>query len=156
MKELLPILILFVPIFTFAQTSEYTLTSYLEEGFKAPNTNYIGEAWLNSVLSADETIPFNITKATFKANSTLNWHKHTDQQVLIVVEGEGYYQEKGKQAIRMKKGDIIKCTADTEHWHASSKEKDVTYLAIYNGKTTWTEVLTQQEYDKVAESLKSY
>jgi len=56
----------------------------------------------------------------------------------------------------MKTGDIIRCEKNTEHWHASSKEQDVTYLALYGGTqpTTWTEVLTQEEYDQVATALK--
>lgn len=134
----------------FAQTNEYEVSSYLVEGFKAPNTNYLGEAWLNPLIRSDESLSYNLTKATFKSNSTLNWHKHTDQQVLIIVSGKGYYQEKGKQPIVIKEGDVLTCTANTEHWHASSKEQDVTYLAIYKGETEWTEVLTQEAYDKVA------
>jgi len=134
----------------FAQTNEYEMSSYLLEGFKAPNTNYLGEAWLNPLIRSDESLSYNITKATFKANSTLNWHKHTDQQVLILVSGKGYYQEKGKQPIVIKEGDVIRCSANTEHWHASSKEQDVTYLAIYKGETEWTDVLTQEAYDQVA------
>ena len=134
----------------FAQTNEYEMSSYLLEGFKAPNTNYLGEAWLNPLIRSDESLSYNITKATFKANSTLNWHKHTDQQVLIIVSGKGYYQEKGKQPIVIKEGDVIRCTSNTEHWHASSKEQDVTYLAIYKGETEWTDVLTQEAYDEVA------
>jgi quercetin dioxygenase-like cupin family protein len=137
----------------FAQTNEYEMSSYLLEGFKAPNTNYLGEAWLNPLIRSDESLSYNITKATFKANSTLNWHKHTDQQVLILVSGKGYYQEKGKQPIVIKEGDVIRCSANTEHWHASSKEQDVTYLAIYKGETEWTNVLTQEAYDQVAELL---
>ena len=134
----------------FAQTNEYEVSSYLVEGFKVPNTNYLGEAWLNPLIRSDESLSYNITKATFKANSTLNWHKHTDQQVLIIVSGKGYYQEKGKQPILIKEGDVIRCTSNTEHWHASSKEQDVTYLAIYKGETEWTDVLTQEAYDQVA------
>jgi quercetin dioxygenase-like cupin family protein len=121
---------------------------------KAPNTHYIGEAWLNGLIRADETIDYNITKAMFKANSTLDWHSHTSPQVLIIVEGEGYYQERGKEPFRMKVGDVIKCDPGIEHWHASSKESDVTYLAIYSGETNWTEVLSQEAYDKVADILK--
>ena len=138
-----------------AQNNEYEISSYLVEGFKAPNTNYIGEAWLNPLIRSDESLSYNITKANFKANSTLNWHKHTDQQVLIVISGKGYYQEKGKKPIVIKEGDILKCSANTEHWHASSKEQDVTYLAIYKGETEWTDILTQEAYDEVAELLMS-
>ena len=57
----------------------------------------------------------------------------------------------------IKKGDVIKCPKDTEHWHSSTKESDVTYLALYGGEqpTMWTEVLTQEYYDQVAEKIKS-
>ncbi|NNK69129.1 MAG: cupin domain-containing protein, partial [Flavobacteriaceae bacterium] len=53
--------------------------------------------------------------------------------------------------------DVIKCEKDTEHWHSSTKESDVTYLALYGGDkpTTWTEVLTQEYYDSVAQKLKA-
>ena len=153
MKKSIITLFLILPFIGIGQNSEYNINSYLNEGVKAPNTHYIGEAWLNSLLRADESLNYNITKATFVANSTLDWHKHTSPQVLIIVDGEGYYQEKGKNPIRIKEGDVLKCNPDIEHWHASSKEKDVTYLAIYSGETIWTEVLSQEEYDNVAKIL---
>ena len=138
-----------------AQDSDYFVSSYLEEGFKAPNTHYIGEAWLNRLLQADDDLTYNITKATFKANSTLDWHKHASVQVLIVIAGEGYYQEKGKEPVLMNAGDIIKCEKNTEHWHSSSKYSDVTYLALYGDEkpTIWTEVLSQEYYDSVVKKL---
>ena len=153
MKNLLILLITFLSLSIQAQTNEYEVSSYLEEGFKAPNTNYLGEAWLSPLIRSDESLSYNITKATFKADSTLNWHKHTDIQVLIIVSGKGYYQEKAKQPIVIKEGDILKCTSNTEHWHSSSKNQDVTYLAIYKGETEWTEVLTQEAYDEVSRLL---
>jgi quercetin dioxygenase-like cupin family protein len=156
MKNLIATLVLILPLSICAQQEDYAVSSYLEEGVKAPNTHYIGEAWLNGVLEADAELPFNITKATFKANSTLDWHKHASPQVLIYVNGEGYYQEKGKEPIILKAGDVIKCNKGVEHWHSSTKQSDVTYLALYGGEepTTWTEVLTQEYYDNVAQKLK--
>lgn len=106
-------------------------------------------------MQAHELFNFNITKATFKANSNFDWHKHSSPQILIVVDGEGYYQEKGKQPIRIKEGNILKCTQGIEHWHSTSKENDVTYLAISYGGTEWTEVLSQEAYDQVAQKLKN-
>jgi quercetin dioxygenase-like cupin family protein len=157
MKKIIFFLFTISSSVVFAQNSDYSINSYLVEGTKAPNTHYIGEAWLNSLLHADEEINYNITKATFRANSTLDWHKHSTPQVLIIVEGEGYYQERGKEPIRMKVGDVIKCEKEIEHWHSSSKESDVIYLALYGGKqpTTWTEVLSQEYYDGVAQKLKN-
>lgn len=142
----------------FSQNSEYRVSSYLTEGTKAPNTHYIGEAWLNPIIHDDTELGYNITKATFKANSTLDWHKHSSAQVLIIVDGEAYYQERGKEPLILKEGDVIKCEKNIEHWHSSTKFSDVTYLALYSGEqpTTWTEVLTQEYYDVVAEKLKTH
>lgn len=108
MKNLFFFLALCLSTTGFSQNA-YTLTSFLEEGVNAPNTHYIGEAWLKGLLQADDQLPYNITKATFKANSTLDWHYHSAVQVLIVLEGSGYYQERGKAPVRMKTGDIIRC-----------------------------------------------
>jgi len=146
---------LLVSLTSCAQTTAYNISSYETEGTKAPNTHYIGEAWLNAIIHDDDELGYNITKATFKANSTLDWHTHSTPQVLIIVEGEGYYQERGKDPVVLKQGDIIKCDRHTEHWHSSSKHSDVTYLALYGGgaPTTWTEVLTQVYYDKIAKML---
>ena len=108
MKTIAFLLLASIPFVGMSQSSDYKIASFLTEGTKAPNTHYIGEAWLNSVLQADDDINYNITKATFRANSTLDWHKHPTPQVLIIVEGEGYYQERGKEPIILKKGDVIK------------------------------------------------
>jgi quercetin dioxygenase-like cupin family protein len=156
MKYSIFTLFVLTPLVLSAQETHYAISSYQTAGMKAPNTHYIGEAWLNTIINNDTDLGYNITKATFKANSTLDWHKHGSAQVLIIVDGEAYYQERGKEPVILKEGDIIKCEKNTEHWHSSTKNRDVTYLALYGGEqpTTWTEVLTQQYYDSVAEKLK--
>ena len=156
-KNSILLLLIFVSTFVFSQDSDYSVSSYLTEGTKAPTTHYIGEAWLNAIIHDDAELGYNITKATFKANSTLDWHKHATAQVLIIVDGEAYYQERGNVPVILKKGDIIKCEKDIEHWHSSTKLSNVTYLALYGGgqPTTWTEVITQEYYDDVAEKLKN-
>jgi len=155
MKKLATILIILTPLFINAQNHEYNVSSYFDEGIKAPNTHHLGEAWLNFLLEADDDFDYNITQATFSPNSTLDWHKHTTDQVIIIVEGEGYYQERGKKPVILKKGDVIRCQKDTEHWHTSSLDNKVSYIAIYGSEPTiWTEKLTREYYDSVAQKLK--
>ncbi|WP_400074295.1 cupin domain-containing protein [Zobellia russellii] len=157
MKNSILLLLIFVSTSVFSQDSDYSVSSYLTEGTKAPNTHYIGEAWLNAIIHDDAELGYNITKATFKANSTLDWHKHATAQVLIIIDGEAYYQERGNVPVTLKKGDIIKCEKDIEHWHSSTKLSNVTYLALYGSgqPTTWTEVITQEYYDEIAKKLKN-
>ncbi len=158
MKSSIFTLFILIPFYLFSQDSDYPVSSYLTAGAKAPNTHYIGEAWLNAIIHDDAELGYNITKATFKANSTLDWHKHGTAQVLVIVDGQAYYQERGKDPIILKEGDVIKCEKGIEHWHSSTKDNDVTYLALYGGEqpTIWTDVLTQEYYDKVAEKLASH
>ena len=154
MKKLFYLLIVLIPFFPNAQSSEYKIGSYLEQGVKAPNTHHIGEAWLNFLVKADDDFNYNITQATFRPNSTLDWHKHTTAQVLLVVKGEGYYQERGKKAVVIRKGDVIMCEKDVEHWHTASADSSVSYIAVYGSEpTVWTEKLTQEYYDEIAEEM---
>ena len=156
MKKISSILLVIFPLFIYSQNSEYSINSYLNEGFKAPNTHHIGTAWLNFLHQADDEFKYNITQATFSPNSTLDWHKHSTPQVIIILEGEGYYQERGKEAVILKKGDVIRCEENIEHWHTSTAENKVSYIAIYGSEPTiWTEKLTQEYYNSVAQKLKS-
>jgi quercetin dioxygenase-like cupin family protein len=156
MKKLTAALFVLLPLIIFAQNAEYKVTSYMNEGTKAPNTHHMGDAWLNFLLQASDDFQYNITQATFSANATLDWHKHGTPQVIIIVEGEGYYQERGKEPIILKKGDVIKCEKETEHWHTSTADSNVSYLAIYGSEpTVWTEKLTREYYDSVAQKLKN-
>lgn len=153
MKKIL-IPIFFIPVFLFAQESEYKITSFLNQDLitekKAPNLHYIGSAWLSRLVQADGDFDYNLTQATFAADSTLDWHKHSTGQVLIIVEGKGYYQERGKEVVILKKGDVIKCDKDVEHWHSSTPEHLVSYIAIYgNSETVWTEKLKKEDYDQI-------
>jgi quercetin dioxygenase-like cupin family protein len=114
----------FLSVVSYGQDLNYNIESFINQDLninkKAPNTHYIGNAWLKRLIVADEDFEYNLTQATFQSDSTLDWHKHSTGQVLIIVDGEGYYQEKGKEVIVLKKGDVIKCDKNVEHWHSST------------------------------------
>ncbi len=154
MKNITAILLVLIPLFATAQQDAYRTTSFLKDGIKAPNTHHLGDAWLNFLVEANTDFNQNITKATFSANATLDWHKHTTAQILIVLDGVGYYQERDKEPILLKKGDVIHCAKDTEHWHSSSAENSVSYVAIYGKEPTiWTRKLSREYYNSVAKKL---
>lgn len=155
MKILFAPLLLVLPLVVSDHKPDNEMTSLIEKGSKAPNTHHLGEAWLNFLVQAEGDFNYNITQATFTANSTLDWHKHATPQVLLIIEGEGYYQERGKAPIILKKGDVIKCGKNVEHWHSATAEQDVSYIAIYGSEpTVWTEKLSREYYDGVARQLK--
>jgi quercetin dioxygenase-like cupin family protein len=72
-------------------------------GNKLPNEWFSGNAFLTPLLAKDKNNDYALGSITFEPGARTNWHTHTKGQVLIVTEGEGFYQEKGKSAQSIKK-----------------------------------------------------
>lgn len=123
------------------------------KGEIATNTdNFTGTIWLNELVKADSNFDFNIAGATYKPASKLDWHMHPGGQILLITEGSGYYQEKGKPVQIVHKGDVIKCTPGVEHWHGSTPNSDFAYVAVspaQKGKTVWLKKVSGEEYNRI-------
>lgn len=116
-------------------------------GEKAKNVNHTGDVWLRELNAADKDINSQISLAVFAPNAKLNWHTHSAGQILLITDGAGYYQEKGKTAQLVKKGDVVKCLPGVEHWHGSTPTTGVTYLAVSpKSSTTWLHPVDEQTY----------
>lgn len=104
---------------------------------------------LVELFKADSTFNFNVAAASFPAGKKLDWHYHPGGQILVITDGIGYYQEKGKPKRTVQKGEVIACPPGVEHWHGSSVEAGVTYLAVspaQKGPTVWLQKVTDEEY----------
>lgn len=109
-----------------------------------------GNNTLVELNHADSIFNFSIAVAKFPPGKKLDWHYHPGGQILIITEGIGYYQERGKSKRIVRKGEVIKCLAGVEHWHGSSIEAGVTYLATspaQKGATVWLQKVTDEEYN---------
>lgn len=115
--------------------------------------NHTGTVWLTELNKADSVIDINIAQATFAAGSKLDWHIHPYGQILMITDGTGYYQEKGKPIQVVHKGDVIKCTPGVPHWHGAAPNSGFTYIAVSTNsaknKTVWLQRLTDAEYNSV-------
>ena len=82
-------------------------------GMGEPNVSYakyfIGQSYLKPLTDPKETVF--IANVTFEPGCRNNWHiHHADKgggQLLICVDGEGWYQEEGKPAQSLKPGDVV-------------------------------------------------
>ena len=114
--------------------------------------NHTGTIWLNEISKPDSMLNYSIAVATYAPGAKLDWHIHPAGQVLIITEGTGYYQEKGKPKQIVHKGDVIKCLPGVQHWHGASAETDFAYFAVtpaQNGKTIWLKRVTDEEYRSI-------
>jgi quercetin dioxygenase-like cupin family protein len=121
------------------------------KGEKITNDNFIGTAFLNSLVVADSTNPNSVGSVTFEPGARTNWHSHPAGQIILVIAGEGYYQEKGSPKKILHKGDVVKCLPNVPHWHGASADKEFIQVAITsrkNGPTEWMNPVTDEEYAK--------
>lgn len=128
-------------------------------GLGQPNDAYakyfVGQSYLNVLSKPND--PLAISNVTFEPGCRNNWHIHHAKtgggQVLICVDGEGWYQEEGKPAQSLKPGDVVEIPAGVKHWHGAKKDSWFSHIAfgIPGTETSneWLEPVTDEEYDKL-------
>lgn len=120
------------------------------KGEKAPAEYFTGTVYLQMLAPKTENNAFSIGNVTFEAGARSNWHTHPAGQTLLVTNGIGLYQEKGKPVKTINKGETILCDANIEHWHGASPESGMTHIAITNYKdgenVIWLKPVTDDEY----------
>jgi len=123
------------------------------KGNKAPADYFTGNAWVNILVQKDETGNYAVGDVVFEPGCRNNWHTHPAGQILLVTDGKGFYQEKGKPARPLNKGDVVIIPSNVEHWHGASRDSSLTHIAITNntseGAVNWLSRVTDEEYNSV-------
>lgn len=126
-------------------------------GLGEPNNAYakyfIGNSYLNPLTDPKKTVF--MANVTFEPACRNNWHIHHAEkgggQILICVDGNGWYQEEGKQPQKLSPGDVVTIPANVKHWHGATKDSWFSHIAVEcpgeNTKTEWCEPVTDEEYD---------
>lgn len=123
-------------------------------GDPVSSEHFTGEAWLN-MLSTVPEYDCNVYNVTFAPGTRNNWHAHAVGQILLCTEGEGWYQEKGKDAQRLRPGSVVNIPAGTMHWHGATAKSRFTHIGITpkaseNG-AEWGGAVTDDEYNILPE-----
>ncbi|ARS42610.1 cupin [Sphingobacteriaceae bacterium GW460-11-11-14-LB5] len=117
------------------------------------NDWFTGNAFLYPLVSKDKNNEFSAGSVTFEPGARTNWHIHPKGQVLIVIEGNGFYQEQGSRAQPIKKGDVVNIPENVIHWHGASATMKMVHIAITNFKdetqVTWLSPVSNEEYNEV-------
>lgn len=128
-------------------------------GLGEPNINFskyfIGNSYLKPLTNPKETV--SIANVTFEPGCRNNWHIHRATkgggQILLCVDGAGWYQEEGKPAQDLKPGDAITIPANVKHWHGAKKDSWFSHLAVEvpgeNTSNEWCEPVEDKEYNKL-------
>ena len=125
-------------------------------GLGEPNTGFAkyftGNSYLKPLTDPKETVF--IANVTFEPGCRNNWHIHHATkgggQILLCVDGEGWYQEEGRDARSLKPGDVVTIPSGVKHWHGAKADSWFSHLAIEcpgeDTKNEWLEAVTEEEY----------
>ena len=81
-------------------------------------------------LAPFETTGIPIVNVTFSPDSRTTWHSHSYIQVLLATMGTGYYQEEGREPVKMKAGDTATIMPGVKHWHGSAPGQWFAHVTI--------------------------
>ena len=121
------------------------------KGELGPAKNFTGKAW-NLGLVEDNTVYNTVVgNVYFEPGARSNWHSHPSGQILIITDGIGYHQIKGQPRQTLKKGDIVQCPPNVEHWHGASPDTGMLQMYILpkteKGIVTWLQPVTDEQYN---------
>lgn len=111
---------------------------------------FTGKSYLANLSEYDKTLKMPAANVTFEPCTRTNWHYHTGGQVLLVTNGEGRHQIRGKEIEILKPGDVVKVEPNVEHWHGAAPNSWFSHIALTpnpdNNKPVWLEPVTDAEY----------
>lgn len=123
MKKLLITLgLLALPLCAVAQETIFPATHVAPAQFNTGTVHI-------SVLSSSQRQM--TTNFLFERGSRNSWHYHPDAtQVLMVLNGEAYYQEEGKPKQLLRKGDVVTTPPNVRHWNGATPWSDAECMTV--------------------------
>ena len=128
-------------------------------GLGNPNVSFsqyfIGNSYLKPLTNPKETVF--VANVTFEPGCRNNWHIHRATkgggQILLCVDGNGWYQEEGKPAQSLHPGDVVTIPTNIKHWHGAKKDNWFSHLTIEcpgeNTSNEWLEPVIDEVYNNL-------
>lgn len=125
--------------------------SIITAGFEPVAAQYFnGTAWLKMLVKPDEQTNCFIGEVVFESGARNHWHTHPSNQILIVTQGIGYYQEYGSPIREISVGDVVNVMPGVKHWHGATPNGRFTHYAVGintdKGLVDWLEPVTDEQY----------
>ena len=128
-----------------------TVNTVFPAGEYLESVNFTGPVWVERLLvTGNPDHPVAVGNVTFPPGSRSNWHRHPAGQSLLVLDGVGYYQERGEDIRVLRKGETVQCPPEVEHWHGAAADRWFVQLALTtehpDGRVVWGAPVTDGEY----------
>ena len=139
----------------YTSKTAFKKANYFGTGF--PNflfaKNMTGKTYMKPLKMIGKQDYF-FVNVSFAPEARCFWHIHRGTtgggQILICTAGEGWYQEKGKEAVSLLPGSVIDIPTNVEHWHGAKKDSWFSHITIEIGgedvKNEFIRPVSEAEY----------
>lgn len=120
------------------------------KGNPGPDQFFTGNVWVTGLIENDDVYNMLGGNVEFEAGARSNWHSHPAGQILIVTSGTGYHQIEGEPKEVIKKGDVVKCPPNVNHWHGATEDSSMNHIYLIpnteKGIVNWGDPVTDDEF----------
>ena len=102
---------------------------------------FTGKVTRQSPVTDNEGSQLSIDYVHFPKGVRNKFHKHSNDQVLIVTQGQGIVATRKKKH-KVKKGDVVWTPAGEEHWHGAIPGSSFTHISVTKAHTKLTQLET--------------
>ena len=131
-------------------TDKTALNAIFPKGEKGSKDLFTGNVYPTTLVNSDSIYNTVVGNVYFEPGARSNWHSHPAGQILIITDGIGYHQIEGKPVEIIKKGDVVKCPPNVNHWHGASADVGLQQLYIVpnteKGIVEWKQAVTDEQY----------
>ncbi len=87
------------------------------------------QVWRQSILSPEDSNNFNFAIVAFDAGSRNKFHKHSEDQILIITEGTGKVVS-DTESLTVTEGDVVVIPAGENHWHGAPDATSMAHITV--------------------------
>jgi quercetin dioxygenase-like cupin family protein len=117
---------------------------------RADPHNFKGDVWRSEIVTRSRKDGLRGHRFVYAPGARSNWHIHTGEQVLIVIEGHGLIQWRRSSPRSLQPGDWVYVEPGVRHWHGSAADSIFSHLAVTaTGDVEWLEPVSDAHYQSV-------
>jgi quercetin dioxygenase-like cupin family protein len=150
MKRIIILTLTSISMMQMSVHAQKTGASPFPKGKKTTAT-FTGTVWVHPLVAKDSIFNLVVGSVAFEPGARSFWHTHQAGQILLITDGVGYTQEKGKPIQVIRKGEVITCMPNVEHWHGASPTNAMTHISLNpnadRGVVTWLQPVTDAQYN---------
>jgi quercetin dioxygenase-like cupin family protein len=103
---------------------------------RATDPIFDGDASIHVAVTDEQSDSVRVSLVRFANGCRTKWHRHTYDQVLVAMEGEGIVADESEQHA-LREGELILVPKESVHWHGARPGHDFAHLVMFSPGETF-------------------